>query len=411
MSKDLSPDVHQHENEIQILDSCQVSDSIISESMDHNRDLDSVNGVVKGNLQHKKGRKKTISKVKSARGKRTNSSSRCSYPLTSRNLQQSEELSLPLLEDDSLFPLDSSLCCSQEMFTSTQLASQSNDTMDILLISNPNSVLAESIPKKAMPAPIINGNLSSQMVEKNQFTNSTRDISDHEDPHVIYDARDSQQSLSSQSIGKNCEVSDKLKRLSKIVLMNFNLRPFVMKGVLLPGKNNLKMNFNNRVYIASLAADGTIEMNGFTFQNVGNWIKSVEGKRFGNFAKGIQRTLELLYNGKPIEDVLELEEQREKSKAESNGMSNGILTAQRAIPNSPSTANIDKDVPKTVITKEANSKDTDDLMLIPDEMTRHIQTIFLHDSEEYFPICQCVEQFWNGAQPFPRHLLDEVDSW
>lgn len=231
---------------------------------------------------------------------------------------------------------------------------------------------------------------------------------DQEDDCTIYDTEILQPSLSSQNLRRKCEPSDqRLRQLSKIVRMNFHFRPYVVAGLLNPGKNVLKMNFNNRVYIASLAVDGAIEMNGFTFPNVGYWIKSVEGKRFGSFPKRVQRTLTLYYNDSPLDDVLELEKQPvilknvyEYSQAEE-------IIQSRTFKASTAGRNLDasKDAPTPITNNELS------LQLIPDEMTRQIQNILLHPPEEYFPTCQCIEHFWNGTQPFPKHILDEIDSW
>jgi hypothetical protein len=220
-------------------------------------------------------------------------------------------------------------------------------------------------------------------------------------------------------------------RLPKIVTMSFNLRPFVLKGVLSPGKNNMKMNINNRIYIASLAPDGSIEMNGFSFPTIGNWIKSVEGKRFGELTRTVQKTLELQYNGKPLEEVLEVGEKLKASFSKINDEippSNSTLQAPKVASNAsvetvsgtqnpiqnptPDPPTEDEPVQNNAEpSKDLSLNTKKDLHLVPDEMTRHIKTIFLHTQDEYFPICQCFEQFWCGTQPFPKHLLDEVDSW
>ena len=204
-------------------------------------------------------------------------------------------------------------------------------------------------------------------------------------------------------------ISKKLRSLSKIATMNFSLRPYILKGILSPGKNNVKMNFNNRVYIASLTASGTLEMNGFTFPSIGYWIKSVEGKRFGNFPAIDKKTLNLLYNGKPLEDLLDMEENSQKALEPTKKYNEIPLKptpkSNTTSKSTNSSASLDVTVPNSELRNNENLK------LVPDEMTRHIKSVFLHAPDEYFPICQCVEQYWNGKQPFPRHLLDEVDSW
>ena len=261
---------------------------------------------------------------------------------------------------------------------------------------------------------------SSQQIEEETGIADKANVTDYQDETLING--DSLNSTPSLFRGKR-------SRLPKILTMNFNLRPFVLKGILSPGKNNMRMNINNRIYIASLAPDGTIEMNGFSFPTIGNWIKSVEGKRFGKLTRMVQKTLELQYSGKSLEEVLEEGEKLNRSLLRTNeeiARSNPALQAtktsnnisleavpvtQNTIPNpTPSTEDelTEKNpVPNNYLSLNAN----EDLQLVPDEMTRHIKTVFLHAQDEYFPICQCFEQFWSGLQPFPKHLLDEVESW
>lgn len=261
---------------------------------------------------------------------------------------------------------------------------------------------------------------SSQQIEEETGIADKASVTDYQDETLING--DSLNSTPSLFRGKR-------SRLPKILTMNFNLLPFVLKGILSPGKNNMRMNINNRIYIASLAPDGTIEMNGFSFPTIGNWIKSVEGKRFGKLTRMVQKTLELQYSGKPLEEVLEEGEKLNRSLLRTNeeiARSNPALQAtktsnsisleavpatQNTIPNpTPSTEDevTEKNpVPNNYLSLNAN----EDLQLVPDEMTCHIKTVFLHAQDEYFPICQCFEQFWSGAQPFPKHLLDEVESW
>ena len=261
---------------------------------------------------------------------------------------------------------------------------------------------------------------SSQQIEGETGIADKANVTDYQDETLING--DSLNSTPSLFRGKR-------SRLPKILTMNFNLRPFVLKGILSPGKNNMRMNINNRIYIASLASDGTIEMNGFSFPTIGNWIKSVEGKRFGKLTRMVQKTLELQYSGKSLEEVLEEGEKQNRSLLRTNeeiARSNPALQAtktsnnisleavpvtQNTIPNpTPSTEDelTEKNpVPNNYLSLNAN----EDLQLVPDEMTRHIKTVFLHAQNEYFPICQCFEQFWSGLQPFPKHLLDEVESW
>ena len=196
--------------------------------------------------------------------------------------------------------------------------------------------------------------------------------------------------------------NEKLKRLSKMVLMSFDLRPLIATGVLMPGRNNMKMDFKEHVYIASLLADGAIEMNGLRFRSIGHWIKGIEGKRFGAYSIRDQKTLKLLYNEKPLEDLIVTGNMmlEPSTKVSENSFqiegSEDIFAPRREI-NSR--------------TKNTNSPVAlnENLDFIPDSMTRHINSIFPHVPDEYFPTCQCIEQFWNGKQPFPKYLLDEVD--
>lgn len=267
---------------------------------------------------------------------------------------------------------------------------------------------------------ISNGFNSSQQMEEIVIAENVNATNYQDESFIVEASQNSTLSL----------FSGNRKCLPKIVMMSFNLHPFVLKGVLSPGKNNMKMNINNRIYIGSLTPDGTIEMNGFSFPTIGNWIKSVEGKRFGSLSRTVQKTLELQYNGKPLVEVLDEGGKLNKSLLKENveispsnftqyptfqpSKADGNLPPKTApvipVQNPPShPQTTDKVGQKNAISNDLNTKK--DLQLVPDEMTRHIKTIFLHAPDEYFPICQCVEQYWCGAQPFPKHLLDEVDSW
>lgn len=225
-------------------------------------------------------------------------------------------------------------------------------------------------------------------------------------------------------------------RTPEIVKMSFHLRPFILKGVLCPGKNNMKLSINSRIYVGSLAADGTIEMNGFNFPSIGSWIKSVEGKLFTKLSKSVQKTLDLQYNGKSLAQVIKVNEQsgsqfpRElyeilSSKdiaphsmlhspmAESHLIQKQIPFSHPTIQNpTPYLVGAGSNPVRTSATiPNVASNAKEDLQFVPEEMTRHIKTIFLHAQHEYFPICKCAEQFWCGVQPFPKHILDEVDLW
>ncbi|XP_059352079.1 uncharacterized protein LOC130686655 [Daphnia carinata] len=216
-------------------------------------------------------------------------------------------------------------------------------------------------------------------------------------------------------------------RTPTIVKIGFHLRPFVLNGVLCPGKNNMKLTINSRIYVGSLAADGTIEMNGFNFRTIGNWIKSVEGKPFSKLSKLVQRTLDLQYNGKSLGQVLEVDEPLRSTVTRIPSTDNIAQVSishppmaesnfvQKRFPVSPPAIKNPTPYPAGTVSKLvhtiASISNTKDLQLVPEEMTRHIKTIFLHAQDEYFPICKCSEQFWCGTQPFPKHILDEVDSW
>lgn len=333
-----------------------------------------------------------------------------------------EDLNEPFTEH-SVIP-GSTFCSSQETTTESSYQ-QTNGNSEILALANTSTFILENSiqpPRtisdsqvtdimNATSATQILGLNSSQLEEEIFIEDHVKAPSGHNESSVS-----GSQNLSSQLSERKSKLmkDDKLRRLSKMATMNFSLKPFILKGVLSPGKGNLKMNFNNRVYIASLAVDGTIEMNGFTFPSIGYWIKSVEGKRFGQFLAADQKTLDLLYNGKPLEDLVDLKEQSQKAVVPKKKYKEIPLTpVPKLNTRSKSTAAGKSAV--EVLTNETVSitefRNFEDLQLVPDEMTRHIKTIFLHTPDEYFPICQCVEQFWNGTQPFPQHLLDEVDSW
>ncbi|KZS17302.1 Uncharacterized protein APZ42_016922 [Daphnia magna] len=260
------------------------------------------------------------------------------------------------------------------------------------------------------------------LLEKEMVSKFDRAMEGQDDLFVVGESHSSSQSLFLGS--KN--------RTPTIVKIGFHLRPFVLNGVLCPGKNNMKLTINSRIYIGSLAADGTIEMNGFNFSTIGNWIRSVEGKPFSKLSKLVQRTFDLQYNGKSLGQVLEVDESLRSSvlrKVREIPFTDNIAQVSMSHPptaesklvqenvsfSSPATKNpmpyLTGTVNNLVHTSATISNTKEDLQFVPEEMTRHIKTIFIHAQDEYFPICKCVEQFWCGIQPFPKHILDEVDSW
>ncbi|KAI9555537.1 hypothetical protein GHT06_018052 [Daphnia sinensis] len=248
------------------------------------------------------------------------------------------------------------------------------------------------------------------LLEKEVVSKSDRAMNGQDELFVEGELRSSSQSAFFRS--KN--------RTPTIAKIGFHLRPFVLNGVLCPGKNNMKLAINSRIYIGSLAADGTIEMNGFNFPTIGNWIKSVEGKPFSKLSKSVQRTLDVQYSGKSLGQVLDVDEPLKTSglgkvstlqppTAESNLVQNYVSFSP--LPKNNSTPYVAATVSNLVHTSAIISNTKEELQLVPEEMTRHIKSIFLHAQDEYFPICKCAEQFWCGIQPFPKHILDEIDSW
>ncbi len=337
-----------------------------------------------------------------------------------RGVSPEGDLNEPFSEH-SVIP-GSTFCSPRETTTTTESSNQqTNGNSETLLLDDTSTfILGDLIesPRKisdSQVSEIMNATRATQILSLNSSQLEEEIVIEDHAPNDESSVSGSQNLSSKLSERKsNLVKDDKLRRLSKIATMNFSLKPFILKGVLSPSKGNLKMNFNNRVYIASLAADGTIEMNGFTFPSIGYWIKSVEGKRFGQFLTADQKTLDLLYNGKPLEDLLDFKEQSQKAVVPKKKYNEIPLTPiPKLNTRSKSTAAgkhaVEVLANTTVSISEFRS--TENLQRVPDEMTRHIKTIFLHTPDEYFPICQCVEQFWNGTQPFPQHLLDEVDSW
>ena len=316
-----------------------------------------------------------------------------------------EDLNEPLAENSFMSREQATTTTTQASITEEILPNTSSSFLDESIEHwRENTCLSDSQVTDSMSvtgaSQTVNSLHSSQIDEEIVIEGYVKAPSDHNESTF-----GGSQNVSSQLTTK------KLRSLSKIATMNFSLRPYILKGILSPGKNNVKMSFNNRVYIASLSSSGTLEMNGFTFPSVGYWIKSVEGKRFGSFPAMDKKTLSLLYHGKPLEDLLNFEDNSQKAVEPTR---KNKAVPPTPIPTSNTTSkstNASTSVDRNVTVPNPELRNNANLKLVPDEMTRNIKSVFLHAPDEYFPICQCVEQYWNGKQPFPKHLLDEVDSW
>lgn len=320
------------------------------------------------------------------------------------------------------------------MFTSTQIDTPPDsdrqettrdsflDLDDSIRFSqvNENAILSTGAIRTCALSPIPNESFDCSQMTQEVLSIEYESFATHNDTSLVCTADNSQshysESLSSQANEASSKATEdsRLKRLSKITQGGFRFHQFIASGVLSPGKNILKMTFNDRVYVGSLTRDGTIEMNGFTFPNVSHWIKSVEGKIYSRFSRRIRRTLSVQYNGKPLEDLLHLEEhpRQEKNQKKSTDQpppTEGINSIKRSL--MPQQTNKTKALKNPQPQTQETVSSAKTLQLVPDELTLNVKTIFLHTTEEYFPTCQCIEQYWNGSQPFPKHLLDEIDHW
>ncbi len=291
---------------------------------------------------------------------------------------------------------------------------------------------------------------------------------------------------------------ERYKHISMLTHSLFTLRPFLLDGTLSPGQNNLQMKFFNQVFKGSLKADGYIEVNGFAFACISDWIKHVAGIRYSSFRIHQKASLQLLYgeNGRALEEIIPLDKipaskgpkkvtpskrryneipvvvTRSISVGEQPNISTvtepAVVTRSAPVGKQPSTSTVAEpaivirftpvnDEPSTstvsepvVVTKstpvneqpsistvaepvvnndmqlvptyprisvrrEADmmraDEDETELQLVPDEMLTHIRTIVTHSEAEYFPICDCIEQYWNGSKPFPDFLLADLENW
>lgn len=228
--------------------------------------------------------------------------------------------------------------------------------------------------------------------------------------------------------------SGRLKRLSRLAHCGFSLLPYLQDGTLFSGKNNLKMSFNDRAYSGSLKADGSIEMNGFTFRSIHDWIKSVSGKRFSSYKTSQKITLRLLYgtDGRPLEEIIPYEDRPiprgKKSNLTKKKFNEIALVVKRpTLPKLPSASvttvgpasseecrdvQEGMEVSSSAVTAIDTRVDVPNLEFVPDAMTAHIKTILVHTAAEYFPLCQCVDQYWNENQTkLPSHLLADLEGW
>ena len=284
-----------------------------------------------------------------------------------------------------------------------------------------------------------------------------------------------QLTASSQPIARQLSSSsqtDRMARLGKIVRFNFNLRPHIINKSLSPGKNNLQMSFKNRVYTGSLKENGSIEMNGFTFENVFNWIKSVSGLRYSAHLTADKATLKLLYDGRPLEEVIVLSESASlqpagkigaqnpkrrynqiplvtrnnpaqvpiqplaatKSSSQPTGPSIAATRDQAQLSSQPVNGTRNRPPPNSqpVVqtrnrpqpkqsqplaavspTSTANPEpvSVSEPELVPDEMNGNVKKIRVPSQAEYFSVCQCEEQYWNGSKLFSQHLLADLANW
>lgn len=225
--------------------------------------------------------------------------------------------------------------------------------------------------------------------------------------------------------------SDKLARLTEMARYSFSLRPHVVSGTLAPGKNNLKMSFKGRVYMGSLKMDGSIEMNGFSFENIASWIKSVSGMRYTSHRVQDKATLKLLYDGRPLEELI-LPDPPAKNAAQPKRRYNEIPFVTRASTpakkqpvavSAPNTQEPTMPLPVEPPPSPAVSVPFEPVYIsgtiepepepefVPDEMCVIIRKIRVPAKAEYFPVCESDELYWNGSKPFPQHLLADLDDW
>lgn len=216
---------------------------------------------------------------------------------------------------------------------------------------------------------------------------------------------DIQQANHGSEIQLTWAVRERVSKYLALARRSFDFSSLVKTRRLVPGKT-LTICINSQRYTALLQLDGTLETDAdIRFPGLAQWIKSIMGRPFTRLTVKEQRSIQILYEDVPVEEILDRDGfEWDRESYEALGVTidhqNSPKDTQRETLNS-----VDK--PHETLP----NSDKEILHLVPDEMNRNVKSLIVHTKAEYFPTCCCYEKSWEGKEPFPQHYLDELENW